>query len=156
LVSLDEYDALATAAADTNREVRIAAAQGLATIGTGGAETVRALVTDRDPLVRAAALAAFADIGAGEPDIAACAAALRDTAWQVRVGAAKGLAGAEPGPAVTELAAALTDPHLDVRKAAVLALASWPDHEPARRLLHRAVDDPDADVRAYARRAVAN
>ncbi|MGA6205297.1 fumarate reductase/succinate dehydrogenase flavoprotein subunit [Nocardia testacea] len=154
LVSLDEYDALAVAAADTNREVRIAAAQGLATIGTGGAETVRGLVTDRDPLVRAAALAAFADIGATESDIASCAAALRDTAWQVRVGAAKGLAGAEPGAAVTELAGALTDPHLDVRKAAVLALASWPGHEPARDLLRRAVDDPDADVRAYARRAV--
>ncbi|MEV0108429.1 fumarate reductase/succinate dehydrogenase flavoprotein subunit [Nocardia sp. NPDC050799] len=156
LVSLDEYDALAAAAADTNREVRIAAAQGLATIGTGGADTVRGLVTDRDPLVRAAALAAFADIGATESDIASCAAALRDTAWQVRVGAAKGLAGAEPGPAVPELAAALTDPHLDVRKAAVLALASWPGHEPARDLLRQAVDDPDADVRAYARRAVTN
>ncbi|MGW5381993.1 fumarate reductase/succinate dehydrogenase flavoprotein subunit [Nocardia sp. NPDC003963] len=154
LVSLDEYDALATAAADTNREVRIAAAQGLATIGTGGAGTVRALVTDRDPLVRAAALAAFADIGATEADIASCAAALRDSAWQVRVGAARGLAGAEPGPAVTELTTALTDPHLDVRKAAVLTLASWPDHAPAHELLRRAVDDPDADVRAYARRAV--
>ncbi|MFI2333316.1 fumarate reductase/succinate dehydrogenase flavoprotein subunit [Nocardia rhamnosiphila] len=156
LVSLDEYDALAGAAADINREVRIAAAQGLATIGTGGADTVRGLVTDRDPLVRAAALAAFADIGATESDIASCAAALRDTAWQVRVGAAKGLAGAEPGSAVPELAAALTDPHLDVRKAAVLALASWPGHEPARELLRHAVDDPDADVRAYARRAVTN
>lgn len=156
LVSLDEYDALAAAAADTNREVRIAAAQGLATIGTGGADTVRGLVTDRDPLVRAAALAAFAEIGATVSDIASCAAALRDTAWQVRVGAAKGLAGAEPGTAVTELAGALTDPHLDVRKAAVLSLASWPGHEPARELLRRAVDDPDADVRAYARRAVTN
>ncbi|MFI2229630.1 fumarate reductase/succinate dehydrogenase flavoprotein subunit [Nocardia testacea] len=156
LVSLDEYDALAAAAADTNREVRIAAAQGLATIGIGGADTVRGLVTDRDPLVRAAALAAFAEIGATVSDIASCAAALRDTAWQVRVGAAKGLAGAEPGAAVTELAGALTDPHLDVRKAAVLSLASWPGHEPARELLRRAVDDPDADVRAYARRAVTN
>ncbi|WP_051164599.1 fumarate reductase/succinate dehydrogenase flavoprotein subunit [Nocardia testacea] len=156
LVSLDEYDALAAAAADTNREVRIAAAQGLATIGTGGADTVRGLVTDRDPLVRAAALAAFAEIGATVSDIASCAAALRDTAWQVRVGAAKGLAGAEPGAAVTELAGALTDPHLDVRKAAVLSLASWPGHEAARELLRRAVDDPDADVRAYARRAVTN
>ncbi|MGW4065906.1 fumarate reductase/succinate dehydrogenase flavoprotein subunit [Nocardia grenadensis] len=154
LVSLDEYNALPAAAADSNREVRIAAAQGLATIGTGGADTVRGLVTDRDPLVRAAALAAFADIGAAECDIGSCAAALRDTAWQVRVGAAKGLAGAEPGAGVTELAGALTDPHLDVRKAAVLALASWPNHEPARDLLRQAVDDPDADVRAYARRAV--
>ncbi|MEV3961772.1 fumarate reductase/succinate dehydrogenase flavoprotein subunit [Nocardia sp. NPDC050193] len=156
LVSLDEYDALAVAAADSNREVRIAAAQGLATIGIGGADTVRGLVTDRDPLVRAAALAALADIGATESDIASCAAALRDTAWQVRVGAAKGLAGGEPGRAVTELAAALTDPHLDVRKAAVLTLTAWPGHERALELLRQAVDDPDADVRAYARRAVTN
>src|SRR5690606_20810991 len=58
LVSLDEREAIAAAATDHNREVRIAAAQGVATIGDGGADIVRALSGDRDPLVRAAALAA--------------------------------------------------------------------------------------------------
>ncbi|WP_459546298.1 fumarate reductase/succinate dehydrogenase flavoprotein subunit [Nocardia sp. X0981] len=154
LVSVNERDAIAAAAADPNREVRIAAAQGLATIGDGGAEIVRVLAGDRDPLVRAAALAAFADTGAAAADIESCLAALGDTAWQVRVGAARGLAAAGPAAAVPALTAALADPHLDVRKAAVLTLARWPGHEPARLALKGAVDDSDADVRAYARRAL--
>ena len=44
--------------ADDNREVRIAVANALGTLGDG-ASTVRALITDPDPLVRAAALAAL-------------------------------------------------------------------------------------------------
>ncbi|MFI5719170.1 fumarate reductase/succinate dehydrogenase flavoprotein subunit [Nocardia sp. NPDC051750] len=154
LVSLDERDAIAAAATDANREVRIAAAQGLATIGNGGAGTVRMLAGDRDPLVRAAALAAFAGTGAAAADVDTCIAALRDTAWQVRVGAARGLASAEPAVAVPALAEALTDQHLDVRKAAVLTLTTWSGYEPARLALKEAIDDPDADVRAYARRAL--
>ncbi|WP_280507767.1 HEAT repeat domain-containing protein, partial [Nocardia flavorosea] len=154
LVSLDERDAIAAAATDPNREVRIVAAQGLATIGNGGAEIVRALSGDSDPLVRAAALAAFAGTGATPADIDTCIDALRDTAWQVRVGAARGLAAADPGSATSALTGALADPHLDVRKAAVLTLATWPGFEPARLALQGAVDDTDADVRAYARRAL--
>ncbi|MFI1460713.1 fumarate reductase/succinate dehydrogenase flavoprotein subunit [Nocardia carnea] len=154
LVSLDERDAIAAAATDPNREVRIAAAQGLATIGDGGADIVRTLSGDRDPLVRAAALAAFAGTGAATADIDTCIAALRDSAWQVRVGAARGLAAADSGSAITALSDALADPHLDVRKAAVLTLATWPGFEPARLALQGAVDDTDADVRAYARRAL--
>ncbi|NKY55098.1 fumarate reductase/succinate dehydrogenase flavoprotein subunit [Nocardia flavorosea] len=154
LVSLDERDAIAAAATDPNREVRIVAAQGLATIGNGGAEIVRALSGDSDPLVRAAALAAFAGTGATPADIDTCIDALRDTAWQVRVGAARGLAAADSGSATSALTGALADPHLDVRKAAVLTLATWPGFEPARLALQGAVDDTDADVRAYARRAL--
>lgn len=156
LVSLDDRAAIAAAATDPNREVRIAVAQGLATIGDGGAEIVRALSGDRDPLVRAAALAAFAGTGVDTADIGTCLAALRDSAWQVRVGAARGLAAAEPADAVAALSDALADPHLDVRKAAVLTLATWSLYEPARVALKGAVDDPDADVRAYARRGLAN
>lgn len=156
LVSLDDREAIAAAATDPNREVRIAVAHGVATIGDGGAEIVRALSGDRDPLVRAAALAAFAGTGVDPADIGTCLAALRDSAWQVRVGAARGLAAAEPADAVPALSDALADPHLDVRKAAVLTLATWNLHEPARVALKSAVDDPDADVRAYARRGLAN
>jgi hypothetical protein len=47
---------------------------------------------------------------------------------------------------------ALTDPHPDVRKAAVLTLTTWP--HPARETLRLALNDSDADVRAYARRAI--
>ncbi len=154
LVSLDRYPAVAAAAGDPNREVRIAVAQGLATIGTGGIDVVRTLAADPDPLVRAAALAAFADFGATLDDVTTIHTALRDTAWQVRVGAARGLATVDPAIAVPILSEALTDPHLDVRKAAVLSLAGRSEHPAVRTALERAVDDPDADVRAYARRAL--
>lgn len=154
LVSLDDAAAVATLAGDVNREVRIAVAHGLAAIGAGGVEVVRTLTADPDPLVRAAAAAAYAALGADAPDLALLVAALRDPAWQVRVGAARGLAGAAADDAVAPLAEALTDRHLDVRKAAVLALSTWPGSAAAVDALASAVTDPDADVRAYARRGV--
>ncbi|WP_280248198.1 fumarate reductase/succinate dehydrogenase flavoprotein subunit [Nocardia abscessus] len=155
LVSLNDRDGVATVAADANREVRIAVAQGLAAIGDGGIEALRRLADDQDPLVRAAALTAFAQLGACSADVTALADALRHSAWQVRVGAARGLAGADPDLAVPILAATLNDPHLDVRKAAVLSLSAWPDLPAAHDALRAAIDDSDADVRAYARRALA-
>ncbi|MFB8279968.1 fumarate reductase/succinate dehydrogenase flavoprotein subunit [Nocardia colli] len=154
LVSLDDRQAVSSVAGDGIREVRIAVAQGLAAIGGGGPEVIRVLAKDHDPLVRAAALAAFAVISPEPADVAELSAALRHSAWQVRVGAARGLAGAEGESAVPILAEALSDPHLDVRKAAVLALTTWPDNRDAIDALERAVDDVDADVRAYARRAL--
>ncbi|MBF6498107.1 fumarate reductase/succinate dehydrogenase flavoprotein subunit [Nocardia cyriacigeorgica] len=154
LVSLDDGSAVAALAGDPNREVRIAVAQGLATIGTG-AEAIRALASDRDPLVRAAAFAAYAALGTDTDSAAELVAALGHSAWQVRVGAARGLAGADPESALPALTEALSDPHLDVRKAAVLALSGWAGLDSARIALKHAVDDPDADVRAYARRALA-
>ncbi|WP_280232944.1 fumarate reductase/succinate dehydrogenase flavoprotein subunit [Nocardia cyriacigeorgica] len=154
LVSLDDGDRVAALAADPNREVRIAVAQGLATIGAGGVGVVRTLAADRDPLVRAAALAAFAALGTDVDTTAELVTALRHSAWQVRVGAARGLVGADPEFALPALTDALSDPHLDVRKAAVLALSHWAGLDAARIALKQAVDDPDADVRAYARRAL--
>ncbi|MFI8974403.1 fumarate reductase/succinate dehydrogenase flavoprotein subunit [Nocardia asteroides] len=154
LVSLDDAAAVASIAGDANREVRIAVAHGLASIGSGGVEVIRTLITDPDPLVRAAALTAFAALGTAAEDVTELAAALKHSAWQVRVGAARGLAGAAPDAAVPPLSAALADRHLDVRKAAVLALSTWPGDTAAVDALETAVADPDADVRAYARRAV--
>lgn len=154
LVSLDDAEAVASIAGDVNREVRIAVAQGLASIGAGGVEVVRVLTGDPDPLVRAAALTAYAALGTGAEDVTELSAALRHSAWQVRVGAARGLAGAQPESAVPPLTEALADRHLDVRKAAVLALATWPGDTAAVDALETAIADPDADVRAYARRAV--
>ncbi|WP_216892377.1 fumarate reductase/succinate dehydrogenase flavoprotein subunit [Nocardia alni] len=153
LVSIDDWSTLTTAAHDENREVRIAAALGLATIGHGGADTVRALTVDRDPLVRAAALSALARLG-GPQDATALTAALADSAWQVREGAVRGWAGLGPVLAADPLHGALADPHPDVRKAAVLTLGAWPRDEGARTALRQAVTDSDADVRAYARRAL--
>lgn len=155
LVSVDDAGGVATAAVDANREVRIAAANGLATLGAG-ADTVRRLLADGDPLVRAAALSALGAVGCGDDDVPGVQKALTEPAWQVREGAARALAGAAPTVAVPTLSRALTDQHLDVRKAAVLSLMRWADSEPAARdALGVALEDGDADVRAYARRALA-
>jgi hypothetical protein len=69
LVSVDDADGVATAAGDDNREVRIAAANGLATL-RAGVDAVRQLVGDRDPLVRSAGLAALGAVGCGDGDLA--------------------------------------------------------------------------------------
>jgi HEAT repeat protein len=155
LVSVDDADGVAAAADDDNREVRIAAANGLSTLRTG-ADAVRRLVGDRDPLVRAAALAALGAVGVGDDDLAEVQRALAESAWQVREGAVRALAGAAPTLAVPTLSRVLTDQHLDVRKAAVLTLTRWAADEPAaREALGLALEDGDADVRAYARHALA-
>jgi succinate dehydrogenase/fumarate reductase flavoprotein subunit/HEAT repeat protein len=155
LVSVDDADGVAAAARDNDREVRIAAANGLSTLRTG-ADAVRRLVGDSDPLVRAAGLAALGAVGCGDDDLAHVQRALTEPAWQVREGAARALAGAVPAVAVPTLSRALADQHLDVRKAAVLTLTRWAADEPAaREALGLALEDGDADVRAYARHALA-
>ena len=155
LVSLDESALIAESVGDVNREVRIAVAAGLATVGTKGAEAVRVLAQDIDPLVRAAAFEAMARLGEAPVDGPLLVKALKDSAWQVRVGAARGLVSA-PGPAaIAVLSAAITDPHNDVRKAAALTLSHWSDDPEVRVVLDAAADDTDADVRAAVRRVVA-
>jgi succinate dehydrogenase/fumarate reductase flavoprotein subunit/HEAT repeat protein len=154
LVSIDDAAGVAAATGDANREVRIVAANGLATLGVGH-DAVHELITDTDPLVRAAALAALGQLGCGKGDLAVVEQALRAPAWQVREGAARALAGAVAEQAVPRLSQTLVDEHLDVRKAAVLSLSRWADSEVAARdALSVALKDDDADVRAYARRAL--
>lgn len=154
LVSVDDADGVARAASDDNREVRIAALRGLATVGAG-VSTVRASLTDRDPLVRAAALSALGSLGGDDSDIAHIERALGESAWQIREGAARALSGIAPEIAIPSLSRTLADSHLDVRKAAVLSLTRWADSEQAaREALGLALADADADVRAYARRAL--
>ncbi len=154
LVSVDDADGVALAAADDNREVRITALKGLATLGAG-VETVRAGLMDDDPLVRAAALSALGSLGGDAGDVALIERALGESAWQVREGAARALSGVTPDIAVPSLSRTLTDSHLDVRKAAVLSLTRWATSESAaREALGLALADVDADVRAYARRAL--
>jgi HEAT repeat protein len=156
LVSVDDAAGVAAAGSDANREVRITVANGLGTLRTG-APAVRALIADSDPLVRAAALAAMGSLGWDDADVTTVEGALAASAWQIRQGAARALAGApSPTTAVPPLSRALSDPHLDVRKAAVLSLTRWADsEESAREALTGALDDGDADVRAYARQALA-
>jgi succinate dehydrogenase/fumarate reductase flavoprotein subunit/HEAT repeat protein len=158
LVSVDDAAGVAAARTDANREVRIAVANGLGTLGAGaGAAAVRTLIDDLDPLVRAAALAAMGSVEWGDEDGQTVERALDASAWQIRQGAARALAGApSPSAAVPPLSRALVDPHLDVRKAAVLSLTRWAASEAtARDALTGALEDGDADVRAYARQALA-
>jgi succinate dehydrogenase/fumarate reductase flavoprotein subunit/HEAT repeat protein len=155
LVSVDDAEGVSAAQSDDNREVRIAVANALGTLGQG-APTIRILIADRDPLVRAAALAALGTGGVVDTDLTTVERALAESAWQVRQGAVRALAGVATAAAVAPLTRALSDPHLDVRKAAVLSLTRWaPSDGAARDALNTALEDGDADVRAYARQALA-
>jgi HEAT repeat protein len=165
LASVAEEFHIVQAAGDPSREVRIAVADGLAALAgirpagdqSGGLEGRRALerlAADADPLVRAAAFKAAGARGCPPPlDSLAVTALAGDAAWQARAGAAQALAAAPPDVAVPPLAGALRDPHADVRKAAVIALAPVGGHPAATEALRAAAVDSDADVRAYARHA---
>jgi succinate dehydrogenase/fumarate reductase flavoprotein subunit/HEAT repeat protein len=156
LVSLTDAVAVAGAAGDASREVRIAVAEGLGTVGGEAAPTaLRTLAADGDPLVRAAAFAAAGQAGCPPPLDGLAVAALADEAWQVRVGAAQALAAAGPAVALGPLTGAVADPHADVRKAAVIGLAAHARDPRAQDALRAALGDGDADVRAYARHALA-
>ncbi|WP_369974850.1 HEAT repeat domain-containing protein [Nocardia sp. MDA0666] len=158
LTSLDALSELDTAAADADPLVRIAVAKGLAAVGDPrGARTLMALAGDPEPLVRAAALNAFAQTGCDDAAAELAASALTDPAWQVRQGAAVALSAAAPEFAAAHLVPVIDDENLDVRKAVVRGLA---ERIAARRevtdALHTALEDPDADVRAFARIGIAN
>ncbi|MEZ0578699.1 fumarate reductase/succinate dehydrogenase flavoprotein subunit [Nocardioides sp. MH1] len=155
LVSHDDVAGLVAAAADAEREIRVAAALGLGGLGPVAVEAAPTLVVlagDTELLVRAAALEAAAGVGGTDGLDALCVAGLADAAWQVRTGAAKGLGGCAEDLAVPALVGATGDPHLDVRKAAVIALARWTGRPDVRDALEVATKDTDADVRGYARR----
>ena len=146
---------LAAAVSDTAREVRIAVAEGIAALGAGADEAAGALerlAADRDPTVQAAAFKAAAPLGCPPPLGTLAAGAVRAApAWEVRAGAAQALAAASADMAVGPLTKAAGDPHADVRKAAVIALAQFRGHPDAAAALAVARSDSDADVRAYAR-----
>ncbi len=139
------------------------------------------LTEDTDALVRGAAFASLAGTGCPAPLAERAVRAQADPAWQVRAGAATALSAADAEVAVPALAKALGDPNADVRKAAVLALVrhtqptEFGEHgelseggtagdaslastatavAAAREALATAATDSDADVRAYASRAL--
>jgi succinate dehydrogenase/fumarate reductase flavoprotein subunit/HEAT repeat protein len=127
--------------------------------GAGGGRVDVAAVLDRlagdtDPLVRAAALTAAAALGCPPPLAARALAGLADPAWQVRAGAVRALQGAGAGQSAGPLVTAAGDPHADVRKAAVIALGGWATEPSVAAALTARLEDRDADVRAYARRAL--
>jgi succinate dehydrogenase/fumarate reductase flavoprotein subunit/HEAT repeat protein len=155
LVRRDDVTGLAAAALDPAREIRVAAAHGLGTVGDpAGAPALHRLAGDGDALVRAAALAAAAPIGCPAPLPSLAIAHLDDPAWQVREGAAKALGAAPAELAVPVLLTAAKDANLDVRKAAIRSLSTWPERDDVQAALVEAGADVDADVRAWARRAL--
>jgi succinate dehydrogenase/fumarate reductase flavoprotein subunit/HEAT repeat protein len=156
LVSLDDSASVSAVAADPAREVRVAVAHGLGTIGAeAGLLTLQRLVGDDEPLVRAAALEAAAGLGgAAFPLWPVAVESLQEPAWQVRVGAARGLAGAPDDIARAALLEAFGDEHADVRKAVLLSLTARVADPEVATAIELATKDPDADVRGYARRAL--
>ncbi|MET7455910.1 fumarate reductase/succinate dehydrogenase flavoprotein subunit [Streptomyces sp. NPDC005574] len=157
LVSVDAAAEVARAAVDPSREVRVTIIKALATLSPGSAmagPALAALVDDPDALVRGAAYEALGTTGCPPALTARAETALSDLAWQVRAGAATALSVADSDLAVPALAKALTDLNADVRKAAVLALTRHRAVEDARVALTTATTDSDADVRAYAARAL--
>ncbi|HZZ50916.1 MAG TPA: HEAT repeat domain-containing protein [Pseudonocardia sp.] len=155
-------EALGVAARDDSVLVRAAVARGLGSIGDPrGAAVLTALTGDPDPEVTVAALTALAATGC-PPEAATRAASLLPGAgvdghpnWRVREAAATALSAAAPETAAEYLLVAVDDTNLDVRKAAVRSLAQLaPAHPDVPAALRRAGEDPDADVRAYARQAL--
>jgi succinate dehydrogenase/fumarate reductase flavoprotein subunit/HEAT repeat protein len=155
LVALDDSEGVATLAGDHRRDVRVAVAHGLGTIGApAGEPPLLRLAGDAEPLVRAAALEAAAGIGATSGLVALLTREAVAPEWQVRVGAVRGLTSATPDQRVPVAVRALSDTHADVRKAAVIALTDDVDDAEVADALEVATKDVDADVRGYARRAL--
>ncbi|MFF7446586.1 MULTISPECIES: fumarate reductase/succinate dehydrogenase flavoprotein subunit [unclassified Streptomyces] len=155
LVSVEAVGEVARAATvDPSREVRVTIAKALATAGPEASGTLAHLVNDPDALVRGAAYEALGTTGCPPALAAHAEAALADPAWQVRAGAATALSAGDPERTVPALAKALADPNADVRKAVVRALTRHRATADARAALSTATTDSDADVRAYAARAL--
>lgn len=157
LVSVGGWEVVATARDDPEAMVRLTVARALGTIGcAASADALGELGLDPDPRVQAAALESFVAVGC-PPALAALALqALGHAEWAVRKGAALALAAAPAEMAVQPLLAALDDANLDVRKAVVQSLSGWAAHlDEVAGALGAVLDDPDADVRAYARMALA-
>lgn len=156
--SIDALAELDTAAGDPAPLIRIAVAKGIAAVGDPrGAATLIGLASDTDLLVRAAAFTALAHTGCDDEAAAVAAAAMADPAWQVRQSAAIALSVTDPETAAPHLIPAVTDENLDVRKAAVRALAERiAAHPEVAAALQSALEDPDADVRAFARIGIVN
>jgi HEAT repeat protein len=117
-------------------------------------EALTRLACDVDPLVQEQALIAAAAIGCPSPFPRLAVAALRSPNWRVRVGGATALGGAGRDTGLAPLRSALVDTNLDVRKAAVQALARWSGDPAVDAALRAAGTDVDADVRARARAAL--
>ncbi|QXJ24857.1 HEAT repeat domain-containing protein [Actinomadura graeca] len=156
LVALRAATRVAEAADDPSREVRVAVAEGLARFPLpAGLAALEALLADRDPVVRMAALDTAAEIGVPAPLEGRVITSTAHASWQVRRRAVLALGTADPAVAVQPLLAALNDRTVDVRRAAVQALEQWAgDHPDVVTALTEALTDPDPGVRTQVRWAL--
>jgi len=141
------------AAADDERDVVVAAIQGLERIarrsGPQGAEAAQALVAlTAEPLRRAAAIEALSALPARR--IADVAQGLSDALPDVRCASVDALGRMQQAEASRALEIALDDDHPAVRLAAIRALKSLGTREPQKKLMTLARTDPDTDVRRAA------
>lgn len=153
LVSVDALEALEKASKDTEPNIRLCVAQGLASVGNPNCiYTLIKLAKDEDFLVRAAAFKAMSVVGCPESALEIAKVAIFDPAWQVRAGVAVALSNGEEHSAISLLITMTGDPNLDVRKETVRSLTKWAGlNKDATEALYAALNDTDADVRAYAR-----
>lgn len=146
-------DAIAAAASDERREVRIAVIEALAALERK-LGVVLMLAKDTDIYVRATALEATAAFPSSREIYELLRSVVRHRDWQVRQGAARGLSGFGEYDAIGLLAILAVDRNIDVRKSAVQALSQRATLPAAADALQKALSDTDADVRAYARQAL--
>ncbi len=160
LVGHDDRDGLVAAASDSERgrsgSRRRSASGDSVTPTPMPRRHLVALAGDQELLVRAAALEAAAGVG-GE---LRARGPVPSSDCRIRPGRCAperpaGSPAATAEIAVPALLTAAVDPHLDVRKAAVIALAGWTGRQDVRDTLEVATKDSDADVRGYARRQLA-
>lgn len=147
---------LAKGLRDRDAQVRVAcitASRSVQRLPAGQRARLRELARDRDRSVRAAAVGALAALGAS------VARVTDDPAPAVRAAHAAGLAGADPGEAVTDLVVLVEDRHPDVRAAAWRSLAVIAPKAKVGsldELAARALADPAALVREAAIALVAD
>lgn len=155
LTSIDDDKGVALACHDSDREVRVSAAKALGTIASPAGEHVLVeLCEDIDSLVRAAALASLGALGPAQDSasrVDLIERALNDPRWRVREGAVKASASLLEHFAAPIARRGLEDENADVRKAAVTTASTWAGSAEFVPVLASALDDSDADVRAYAR-----
>ena len=156
-------EALASATADRDVRVQIAAAQGLGRLGPKGAaasprvrSTLAALVTSSDAQLRIAALEGYANSGAPPALVVRFArAALADSQPDVRLATVRVLErlGSSARAAIPELVRTLSDSNAFIRSASASAIGEI-GPELARAPLERALKDPSASVRQEAAHAL--
>ncbi|MEO5874038.1 MAG: HEAT repeat domain-containing protein [Streptosporangiaceae bacterium] len=156
LIALRAATAVGEAADDPDRDVRVAVADGLSRL-EGAESALGQLLTDHDAVVRIAALdAAAVALRLPTALVSRVVVSLTHPGWQVRKHAATALAAAAPAEAIGPLIQALTDPTVDVRRAAIGSLEQWAAHSSeVLAALIEALADPDPGVRTQVRWALA-